>query len=1553
MTGQDIKKLLDTCISGDTLHLGQDNPLGQPQINTWLQNWFNGALTATVPAPTVGTDRVVYSATLDSRGFLLAGNNSALAVTLTFSGGANNTLDASLAMAMPDTSTLNDIFPILATLDNNPMGRLSLTRVTFTLASTDGTLTAGFAATVATGSGLLQNLAWLLGDGWSIAGQIPITTTGTTLYPRFSLQSPSLTTPSVSGFQLSAKLTIQTGLLNDPETSSQPILSIQITLNTALVTPGLTLPVMFVLQQADQTTFMVGLDTSQPLPAIDGLAAVAGFTGSQTPTLSADTPLGTLSLADASLLFDASSRTFSQLQLKIALGTDWTIINNLLLLQQLTASLAIPTLNSTSFSTTVAADMRLADARITATIRYPEKTVALDLDPATALDINQFMGCFAKGATLPGNSTLSITQLSALADIPNSSYTLSCQAEGQLNILPKFHIDSLELAVDYRSSALDSFQFGAVFTIAGAQLYLSALWSATTWTLSGGTWQNQNIDLTNLVGELLNIFDVALPATLPHFILTNLELANYTTHNNAFAFTAAVNSVIDDDPILKKITGNLDITYSGTPDKSWSGTIQGTIQLGENLLTVAYDFKKAKVLTLSWEITAAGHPVGLVDLCQWLAIPPPPIPADLDLGLKKLAASYDLTNHCLVMTADSANYGQAALVALKKNNTWGLFFGVAVKQTLNLGNLPLIDDVLGPDDTVAIQDIHFAIATLTLDEKADQATIAAINSQIQAQGTGYPTIPEKGIAPGVNLSMVFAAGSYTTPLELSMNTASQGAMTTLPLLADAASGGGTVANATGSDGTVWYTLQKTFGPVSFQKVGIRYKESVLYVLMNAALGAGGLTISVAGLGMGSPLTTFSPEFTIDGIAIDFASGPVSISGGLQGTLAPINFNGELSLRISQYSIGALGGYTQIQGQPSFFLYAMMGAPLGGPPCFFVTGLAAGFGYNRTLVIPDISGVADFPLVQWAMGTNNPPGMDPGGDIGKQVTQVLDTLTQTGVVAPSLGDYWLALGIRFTSYELLHSFALLTMSFGTRFEVDLLGLSTLAIPASEPVAMAELALKVSFSPDDGLMAIQGQLTPRSYILSKDCHLTGGFAFYLWFSGPHQGEFLVTLGGFGPRYQPPSYYPLVPSLGINWQVDANLTIKGDLYYALTSKAVMAGGGMSAVWSSGPIKAWFSVQADFLMVFTPFHYYMGASVQLGASCRINLLFTHITISIHLGVGLEIWGPEFSGRARVDLSIVSFTISFGGSGKNTQTTVSWNDFVQQLLPKPQSTSQAMRTTRRRGAARRILRAPRPPATAGTARAAVVQISIVSGLLKTLSDQEGQLNFVVSGENFVAATSTVIPAKEATFTGIVALAPEEQQPSRNGQAITPASDFGVGPTGTAGNVFQSTHAIQVISNESSQFLAVRTLSNVPKSLWEQKSFDSHGVPQNVDPLNDVTVGDALTGFTLTPSVAPPDQTLPILLQNLQYTIDPDIRPLVWSNPSYPTTDSFANETVATTIASTMAAQNRAQLLAAMRQASLLVPDPVDIRELANPSATTLLAEPILRLLGEQRGTGV
>jgi hypothetical protein len=813
--------------------------------------------------------------------------------------------------------------------------------------------------------------------------------------------------------------------------------------------------------------------------------------------------------------------------------------------------------------------------------------------------------------------------------------------------------------------------------------------------------------------------------------------------------------------------------------------------------------------------------------------------------------------------------------------------------------------------------------------------------------SGYPKPPPGGLPDSVALTMDFEVNGKQTEISLGTSPAPPPpppapAIAAAPPPASKRPTGSTPTTA--SDGTKWFAVQQSIGPVSIQKVGVRYSDSKLWALMNASVSIGGLEVGLLGLGAGSPLDSFSPTFTVSGITASLQVGDLAFSGAMVGSIDPVNLYGEISLQLGDIALGALAGYATYQGDPSFFLYAVLDAPLGGPSFFFVTGVSAGFGINRQLVVPDVSGVAKFPLVQWAVGIDA-PSSSPTGDVGTQVAATMQTLSQSGVIAPEIGEYWFAIGVHFTSFELLDTFALVTVSLGNDFELDILGLSTLSLPPDidEPLAFGQLALEASFKPSQGLVAIAGQLTSASYVLSKDCHITGGFAFYIWYTGDHAGEFVATLGGYGAQFTAPSYYPVVPRLGLNWKVSGELTVSGSEYFALTASAVMAGGSFSAVWQSGGIRAWFDVQCDFLLVFQPLHYYISASIDLGASFSIDLWFTTLRVSIHIGVGAEVWGPPFAGEIDVDLDIISFTISFGGGSPGGNTQVSWPDFAAQLLPGASSSKKSS------SASTSAMLAPPAAAAQDTPPPAVLQINSSTGILNTFDPATG-LDWLVDGHTFQCTIVSTIPLKTYEFlSSDIVLAPASMQPQSNGAPIVPNTAFGVGPAGLDPSAFTSDLTLTVTTEENSTFDAVMVVTGVSKAMWEKRDFDSNGVPQNVDPLNDTTIPEVLTGFTLVPTVPPPDQTpLPIPLENLQYTIDPAIQSLQWSDPVVQDSDSFpGGATVQNTIGDTLATANRAAIIASINRSGFAVSPQVDVSSLADPATSYLLAPAQLRYLGE------
>ncbi|WP_373872304.1 DUF6603 domain-containing protein, partial [Acrocarpospora phusangensis] len=658
---------------------------------------------------------------------------------------------------------------------------------------------------------------------------------------------------------------------------------------------------------------------------------------------------------------------------------------------------------------------------------------------------------------------------------------------------------------------------------------------------------------------------------------------------------------------------------------------------------------------------------------------------------------------------------------------------------------------------------------------------------------------------------------------------------------------------------------------------------------------------------------FVPSFDLAGLQVQFDGGAVQIGGGLEKVpgSSPVEYTGDLTIQIAEFGVTAFGSYTTVNGQPSLFAFLFLDAPLGGPAFFFVTGLAGGFGYNRSLQLPDISGVADFPLVAGAMGKLD----------SATTQQQLDHFIK---LMPN--EDWLAAGVRFTSFEMVRSFALLTVAFGTRTEISLLGESTISVPtgATTPVAVADLVLLVDLSPSSGQLAVNAQLTPRSYVLDQAARLSGGFAFYVWFApSPQAGDFVVTLGGYNPYFTPPSHYPQqVPRLGLSWQVSDELSVTGGLYFALTPSVLMAGGYLRATWNSGDLSAWFDAQADFLIRFKPFQYEISVSVSIGVSFTLHLLVVTQRITLQLGIGLTLWGPPFGGTALVDLSIFSFTIAFGAGQPPPPDDLSWPDFRKSFLP-PANASE-------RHAAAAVTVSPGTV----TPTDSLVTISAADGLLGTARQADATV-CVVSAASLRVAVATQLPSTSAT---VVA-----------GDTVTPSGawtdQLGVGPMGAAPGALDSVLTIGITRGgkpDPSRWTAAATTGGVPKGLYLNTSNQMQ---------TDGTVGGALLGVVLTPSPPTGGSTTPVPVEELLVD-DPPHRDFGWSPVTPPDGDTFDQHTAMSRMQSSLTdrgvAQARRDLLAALRDQGLAVDADVDVADFAANALGLMAAPPQLRLLGEE-----
>ncbi|ROS01702.1 hypothetical protein EDC56_2147 [Sinobacterium caligoides] len=474
------------------------------------------------------------------------------------------------------------------------------------------------------------------------------------------------------------------------------------------------------------------------------------------------------------------------------------------------------------------------------------------------------------------------------------------------------------------------------------------------------------------------------------------------------------------------------------------------------------------------------------------------------------------------------------------------------------------------------------------------------------------------------------------------------------------------------------SVGRSLGPITVNGLGLAYQDGELILGMDGALNLANfqmylldmnLKLNVKAL-MSGDLDGLS--FDLSGLYLDLQTSGFSLSGGfLRKTIddghgaSRDEYLGQLSLKTKALSLTALGIYSQLDnGDQSLFAYLALNMPIGGDPAFFVEGLALGFGYNRDVLVPPVNEVNEFPLVT-ALG-GDPIG-DSGVDDSKSLAIVRKRFDALSKYLPAVsGQYLVCAGIHFNTYKQVESTAVLMVEFGQNLGIHLVGISDMRLPMAvdNPVIAIEMAYRMSFDMAEGVVSLQAQLTDNSYVLSRRCRLTGGFAFSSWFNGEHKGDFVVSMGGYHPDFYVPDHYPSVPRLGISWQVSDSIYFKGEMYAALTPIAIMAGAGVSANLSCGRVKAWFNADMNFIIYWQPFHYQAHFGVAIGAEVTLGWGWLSKTFRAELSAKLDVYGPDFSGEAEVHWIIFSFSFDFGSRSNKAVEAITWRKFETEQIP-------------------------------------------------------------------------------------------------------------------------------------------------------------------------------------------------------------------------------------------------------------------------------------------------
>lgn len=850
----------------------------------------------------------------------------------------------------------------------------------------------------------------------------------------------------------------------------------------------------------------------------------------------------------------------------------------------------------------------------------------------------------------------------------------------------------------------------------------------TGWVFKGGTLPGTKISVDELLDELASygIAKSQVPEPIQSLEITTLDVT-YDTAAKKFTFDLTAGFTVATTPVTVKIAIVVQPTAQA-PKTDPPATVEGSAGYSATFTgTVA--FNKVQ-FDLVFDVTGTGTDVLIADFVDTGGT------TKTDLQGFVATVSSDVAKAIppgIVVQLDEVKFVYLKQAVLQ----WA--FGVKLGAAINLSELPIVGSRLPAAETLAIEALQLLYASA--DIGPDQTKV--INGVMPSKVTKLPDSVGQGIAFDADVKL----GTTTKHFHAGVTPPQPGGkVQVLPpapgdssLPATVVGTGAAPLPASASDPVKWLDVNKQFGVFTFERVGLGYEDNRLEFALDASVALGPIAFSMEGLTVGSPLTEFKPEFGLRGLALAFDAPPISIGGAFLKVTETVggqkltSYYGELMVEVSQFSLRALGGWAPDAHPASFFIYLNVDAPIGGPPFLFVTGLAGGFGINTSLTLPTIDQVGSYPLLPKAAPKEK-------GSAAETIKEVIPALQR--VFHPEAGEYWVAAGISFTSFEMIDAQAVVSVAFGTELQIGVVGTVSMTFPTGdpEPIAYVEIDVVASFTPSTGLLSVDGKLSPASYLFGGFVKLTGGFAFYAWFSGDHAGDFVVSLGGYHPAFDKPSNYPTVPRLELSFSLGP-LKVLGQAYFALVPSGFMAGLRINATFASGPVKAWFDAGIDVLIMWAPFHYDARAWVTIGCSVDLGLF----TINVQIGAELEIWGPAFGGTATVDLDVVSFTIGFGAD-RRPPLPIGWATLEQNFLPQPdEAKAPGPQPVRTLAAA---FAAPRPRAAKDEADDAattnVVKANVTAGQLGT---GPAGVDWILDPNAFRIVTSSTVPANHPQWT--------------------------------------------------------------------------------------------------------------------------------------------------------------------------------------------------------------